>query len=347
MKLIKRHLCRLPSCYAVSSIELDGRLHYLFATDDAGSCYCIDAQTLRADRVWEEPGGTMSLVPLPGTNGEFLASQRFLPGFKSLRAEIVRVGRRDGKWKVSPWLKLPYVHRFDLLERGGAMYFLGCILSSTQEEHADWSCPGTLAAAELTSDFSAPAGLTRIASGMTRNHGYCRVERDGYTMAFTACDEGVFTVVPPEARGGLWEVRKVLDVPCSDIALCDLDGDGVDELAAIEPFHGSEYVVYKLKDGAYREIYRYPHKMGFVHAIWGGVLLDTPVFFGGCRAENKELFYLKWEDGAVREHIVELGYGPSNIHVVNEPGRPQILVANRESGECAVFTAERQEGGPG
>ena len=78
MNFEKTHLCRLPCCYAVSPLTLDGRLKYLLATDDHGPCYCIDAQTLEQETVWEETGGTMSIIPLPGTNGEFLASQRFL-----------------------------------------------------------------------------------------------------------------------------------------------------------------------------------------------------------------------------------------------------------------------------
>lgn len=340
MKLTKKHLCRLPSCYAVSALPVVGRLRYLFAADDAGACLSIDAETLATDYIWDSPGGTMSIVPLPGFDGEFLASRRFLPGFESLHAEIVRVCWRNNRWEIAPWLKLPYVHRFDILERGGVRYFLGCILSSTSGEHADWSCPGYLVAGELNDRFEAPMELIRIAEGMTHNHGYCRVEKDGFSSALTTCDEGIFEVVPPAQRDGEWIVRKLLDVPASDVAIVDLDGDGTDELAVIEPFHGNAFVVYKPIGGVYREVYRYPYAMDFVHAIWGGKLKGKPVFLCGCRAIHKELFYLEWSDGAIREHVIELGYGPSNVHVIHADTEPEILVANRESGECAVFLVD-------
>ena len=90
MEFQKEHLCHLPCCYAVSPLWQNGRLKYLLATDDIGPCYCIDAQDHTCETVWEEPGGTMSIIPLPGTNGEFLASQYFLPNFSALHARIAR-----------------------------------------------------------------------------------------------------------------------------------------------------------------------------------------------------------------------------------------------------------------
>jgi len=337
MKFAKRHLCDLSFCYAAASIQADGREKFLFATDDTGPCRCIDPETFETENVWDEPGGTMSIIPVPGTDGDFLASQNFLPGFSALHARIVRARRENGAWQVQPWLDMPYVHRFDILERDGVRYLLCCILSSTEMPQADMTCPGRLIAAELSDDFSAPAEFTVIADGMTKNHGYCRVERDGYTEAFTACDEGVFTAVPPEHRGGRWEVRKILDAHASDIAVCDIDGDGAEELAVIEPFHGSDFVVYHKTSDGYKEMYRYPEKMEFVHAAWGGMLRGEPVFLGGCRAVNKELFMLRWKNGKIQAETIETGYGPSNVAVLHGRNEDRILAANRESAEAALF----------
>ncbi|MEY8420435.1 hypothetical protein AALA83_14305 [Oscillospiraceae bacterium 44-5] len=341
MNFEKTHLCRLPCCYAVSPLTLDGRLKYLLATDDHGPCYCIDAQTLEQETVWEETGGTMSIIPLPGTNGEFLASQRFLPGFAALHARIVRMTRENGRWTERLWMELPYVHRFDLLYRGEQRYFLGCILSTTEEEQADWSKPGTLAAAPVDAGFSPPAALETIAVGMSRNHGYCRMERAGYSEAYTACDQGVFRVAPPEAPGGAWTVEQLLTIPASDVAVCDLDGDGQEELATIEPFHGSAFVIYKKLGDNYREIYRYPTPVDFLHAIWGGLLCGEPVFLAGCRDLDKELFLVRWTPEGPREEIIERGFGPSNVAVFGDEETGYILTANRQSDEGALFTVRK------
>lgn len=339
MKFKKRHLCELPHCYAVTDIEIDGKKKYVFATDDDGPCYCIDSETSEIETVWEGPGGTMSLIPLPGKNGAFLASQRFFPGFNAPDCEIVLLRYEDGKWTNEPWLKMPYVHRFDILERGGAYYLLCCTLAESKKDEQDWSKPGGLFVAELSPDFSAPAPtqLRMIANGMTRNHGYCRLEHADYTYALTACDEGVFEVVPPESRDGEWSVRRILDKMVSDIAVCDIDGDGLLELATIEPFHGSDFVVYHKTENGYEEIYRYPDKMAFVHVVWGGLLRGVPVFLGGCRAINKEMFVLSVKNGEFTDEIIESGMGPSNVKVISAEDRDLLLTANREAGECAVF----------
>ena len=212
MKFEKHSLCHIPFCYAVGAMPVGGRQTYFFATDDTGPCYAVDARTLARETVWDGPGGTMSIVPLPNEPDAFLASQNFMPGFAAAHARIVKVKRTPSGWTVTPWLKLPYVHRFDLLQRDGRWYFLACILSSTQEEHARQDCPGYLAAAPMSADFAPPAHLEVIARGMARNHGYCRVARDGYDQAYTACDQGVFRVTPPAAPGENWTVEQLLNL---------------------------------------------------------------------------------------------------------------------------------------
>lgn len=339
MKLPKQTLCALPNCYAASAVQRDGALSFLLATDAAGPCVAVNSATLQCENVWDAPGGTMSLVPLPGKNGEFLAVQRFLPGFHAENAEIVHVRRGARGWEVRPFLKLPYVHRFDVLTRGGVSYLLFCILCEEKQSEDDWSSPGCLLAAELPEDFSRPVALTRIAKGMHRNHGYLRAGAAGSEYALTACEEGVFEVTPPAQRGGAWSVRCVLERPVSDIALCDIDGDGHDELAAIEPFHGGAFRLYRNENGAWQPFYDYPAGTStFFHVAWGGRLRGVPVFLGGCRAGGKELFLLRWNNGTVVPEIIERGMGPSNVFVLHGAESDVILTANREGGEGALFT---------
>ena len=146
MKFSRMKLCRLPSCYAVASIVHDGRTKLLVAPDDAGPCYCFDALTLEREMVWEGPGGTMSLVPIPSAGGEFLAVQRFFPGFRAEQAKIVRVSPAPDSWNIEPFLRLPFVHRFDILERGGVRYLLCSTLCTARKSQDDWSSPGELMA---------------------------------------------------------------------------------------------------------------------------------------------------------------------------------------------------------
>jgi hypothetical protein len=344
MKITKHHLCDLPSCYAASHVERNGRTLLLLAPDAPGPCYAFDSVTFKRETVCPEPGGTMSLVPLPcsngplpGTNGDFLAVQSFFPGFQAQGAEIVWVRGEEKGWRAQTILKLPYVHRFDVLERGGKKYLLCCTLCTIKNDVDDWTSPGGLYVAELPDNLNEPISLTQIAGGMTRNHGYWRVKNKGHTSALTSCDQGVFEVLPPAKNGGKWTVTKVFDQPVSDIALSDIDGDGIEELAAIKPFHGNRFCIYKRLENGCSLLYQYPGNTGFLHVAWGGKLRGENVFIGGARGGLKELFLLRLENGKILSETIEAGAGPANISVVNGKDRDLILVANHESGEGAVF----------
>jgi hypothetical protein len=340
MKFTKQHLCDLPFCYAVSHIKIDGRIKILLAPDAYGPCYSIDSETFEREVVWQGPGGTMSMIALPGRNGDFLAVQRFNPGFEGQDAEIVYVRRRNDKWQSDVLFKLPYVHRFDILERNGVSYIICCTVCSKKKNVEDWSSPGTIYVAELPSDFSKPIHLIPIRDGMTRNHGYCRIENTGYASALTSCDQGVFEVSPPPEKGGTWEIHKILDEPVSDIAVCDIDGDGVKELAVIAPFHGNDFVVYRKTEGSYIRMYRYPGEFDFGHVVWGGTLRGEAVFIGGCREKDRELFLLQWKNGAIHAKIIEEGAGPSNVLVLPHEDGDLLVVANREISEGALYLVQ-------
>jgi hypothetical protein len=279
----------------------------------------------------------MSMVALPGANGEFLAVQRFFPGFQAQGAEIVWVRGGEKGWQASTLCKLPYLHRFDILERGGKRYLLCCTLCTTKNGAEDWTSPGGLYTAELPDNLNIPFSLTQIAGGMTRNHGYWRVKNNSYTSAMTSCDQGIFEVFPPAEYKGKWTVTKVFGKPASDIALADIDGDGIDELAAIEPFHGSRFCIYSRQGNGCSLLYQHPGNTDFLHVVWGGKLRGENVFIGGERGGLKELFLLRCQDGKIVSEIIETGAGPANISVVNGKDRDLILVANHESGEGAVY----------
>jgi len=343
VKFTKRHLGTIPSCYATTYLEREDGGSFVFASDAYGPCFSFDCREFARETVWEAPGGTMSIVPIPQDGGDFLAIQKFNPGFDAAGAEVVLAHKGQDGWSVRTLFTLPYVHRFDILERGGIRYLLCCTLCTTKRSPEDWSSPGKLYAAKFPEDLSKPLALTVIADGMSRNHGYCRVVRDTYSFAITSCDQGAFEILPPEQEGGAWSVRKILDGRISDIALCDIDGDGSEELAAIEPFHGTEFVVYRKVAGDYTPIYRYPKELPFCHVVWGGTLRDKPVFLMGNRGGARGLYLLYWEEGTVVTKIIEQGLGPSNIAVHHGKEEDLVAVANHEAGEAALFAVHTIE----
>ncbi|MBP6764994.1 MAG: hypothetical protein KA141_08360 [Rubrivivax sp.] len=340
MNIEKQFLITLNRCYSATHIQVDGQTRVLLATEGEGQCLAwagpgYDA----AQEVWAGPGGTMSMVPIPGTNGEFLAVQKFFKMFQWEEAKLVHVKPlADGSYAVTDVLHLPYIHRFDLVPVGERLYFIGCTLATTKESREDWSSPGKIFVGEYTGP--GPLQVQVLKDGLTQNHGFSRLEREGRVTSLVTCQQGAFEVTPPQTPGADWQVRQFMDWPISDIAAIDIDGDGELEFATIEAFHGSYYRVYKQAGGQWQKIYEHPEVSEFYHVVTGTTLAGNPVFLGGCRRGKQQLFYVHALPGTplqLQAEVIEEGVGPSNVHMLHEAGRDIIVSANREKAEAALY----------
>lgn len=83
-------------------------------------------------------------------------------------------------------------------------------------------------------DLNEPIELKLLVDALYRNHGYCRDTYEGHTCGYFGSDNGeVYRVV---LANGQFTYEKVMDDTIGEVALSDLDGDGVKELMTIEPF---------------------------------------------------------------------------------------------------------------
>lgn len=339
MKIEKIFLTKLHRCYAVNSTVIDGERKILVATEGQGAAYMYSGDDFKQSVIWEEPGGTMSMIPVPDKNGDFLAVQNFFPTFDSEKATIVWAKpEADDKWTVKTILHLPYVHRFDILTGAdGTHYFVGCTLCTSKQDRDDWSDPGKIYVGELPADLNEPIQLQVIKEGMVKHHGYSRVTWNGNMAGIATAENGVFVITPPLQKGQSWQVEQLNDIPTSDIAVGDIDGDGQDELITIEPFHGNTFVIrHKTADG-YEIVYKYPEPMEFGHVVWAGKLRGVPTVIGGQRRHAKDLFYIQYKDGQYVKTTIEDGIGPSNVAVINDKEQDIIISANREIGEAVLY----------
>ncbi|HBC2030635.1 TPA: hypothetical protein I9Z65_002115 [Clostridium perfringens] len=340
MKIEKKFLTDLHRCYATSSTVIDGDRKILIATEGEGPCFMYEGDDFKQSTVWDGPGGTMSIIPIPGKNGDFLVVQRFFPTFQSEDAEIVWGRYENGKWEIKTLFKLPYLHRFDILEANGKLYFLGAVLCNSKQFKDDWSDPGKIYVGEIPEDLNKPIELKVIKEGLTKNHGYCRAYHNGKMVGLVTSQEGVFRVTPPQSDDEEWTVEKIMDRPTSDVAVVDIDEDGEDELVTIEEFHGKHFRINKKYGDEYKIIYEYPKEMDFGHVVWGGKLRGVPTIIGGYRRCDKDLFYIQCTDKEKLEFetvVIESGVGPSNVAVLNEDDRDIIISANRELGQAALY----------
>jgi hypothetical protein len=186
-----------------------------------------------------------------------------------------------------------------------------------------------------------------LKDGLRKNHGYARLLENGAMRGLVGCEEGAFAVAPPRTPDGGWEIRQFMDWPISDISAIDIDGDGELEFATIEPFHGEYFRIYKKIDGRFRKVFEHPEVTEFYHVAVGATLAGEPVFIGGCRRGQRQLFYVRAKRKTPLELeavLIEAGVGPSNVYVVHEPGRDIIVAANREKAEAALYFVTPRQG---
>lgn len=348
MKITKKVIARLPKCYSLAPLQYQGKDHFLVAAEKVDRCLLFDLDGNLEDTVWEGPGGVMTMVQVPGTDGQFLATHKFYSPNDSKDAKIVVVTpEEDGKWQVRTLANLPHVHRFDILERNGVRYLIACTLKSGHEYQDDWSMPGKVYGAVLPDDLGGfdeghQMELEVLKDQMLKNHGYYRTEDEGQQSALISAENGIFQFIPPENADGSWEIIPLLDTAASDAVLIDLDGDGEKELAVLAPFHGDEISVYKKQNGKFCKVYEYGEPVEFTHAIFGGMLCKTPAVVVGHRKGKRNLMAFTWnnDNGSYEVQVIDEDCGPANVLKYHYAGADILVSANRETDEVAMYRIE-------
>lgn len=347
MRAEKKVISNLTKCYSIAPLHYNKQDYFLVAAEKTDRCILFDLEGNEIDTVWEQPGGVMSMVQVPGSDGVFLATHRFYSPNDSKEAAIVlvRPPKKDGaEWNVHTLVRLPHVHRFDIVERSGIYYLIACALKSGHEYKDDWTSPGKVYAAVLPEDMEAlnedkPLELKVIKDQMLKNHGYYRIREDNYDTSVISAENGVFRFIPPEKPGGEWTIETLLDTPASDAVLVDMDGDGEKELAVIAPFHGEHILIYKERHGKFECVYSYEKPAEFCHAIYGGPLCGENALVVGHRKGNRDLLKFSYDkaEKTYRCEVIDHDCGPANVWHFVRDGKDVLVSANRETDEVAMY----------
>lgn len=347
MKALKTKIDTLAKCYAVSPLTVDGKERIIVAAEKTDACNLYSLTGEKISQIWDGPGGTMSIVPLKGEDGAFLATQKFYSPNDGAASYIVYVKPLDiakGEWLVKKILELPFLHRFDVIERGGVKYLFLCTIKSDHKFRDDWSSPGKVLVGVLPenlegnlseSDFK----ISLLKDGLTKNHGYTKDVENGIERAVVSSDNGIFIFTPPENEGGKWEEKKIVEEAASDAIFSDIAGDGNKHLLAISPFHGDNIFIYEKRGGKYEKVYEYPEPAEFSHAITEGEVKGKRYIFIAHRKGKRRLLAFSFDKEA-QKHTVEIldeDAGGANAVLFKRDGKDILAVTNREIDEIALY----------
>ena len=89
MKVEKKVISNLNKCYAMAELNYKGEHCFLVAAEKQDPCYLFAEDGTKLETVWTKPGGVMTMVQVPGSDGQFLATHKFYSPNDSLDARIV------------------------------------------------------------------------------------------------------------------------------------------------------------------------------------------------------------------------------------------------------------------
>lgn len=328
----------LDSCYAVSRICLEDYDYLLVASETENACFAYDLNhNLEKTVVWDSVGGTMSIIQIPGTM-DFLATQRFYPGFNAKECRIVYGKFTQGEWVIQPVMNFPYLHRFDLIEgKDGRTLFVGCTIANSKTFVEDWSDKGKVFTGVFDKESLWLEELKALPLRLLKNHGYYDVKEEGYSL-ITAV-EGIFKLSYPDwTQSKDWELDLLFNEETSDVTQIDINGDGKKENLIIQGFHGDKLRI--LSDDFKKELYRYSEETPFGHSIWSGKLLGKPHYIFGWRADKANLISLTFEDGQFVEKLLDANSASSNCLAFEKNNEAFVFSANNGRNEVKLYKLE-------
>lgn len=344
MKYEKQVLATMNKCYSIAQFDSADTQGFLVATEKEGPCLLFDLDGNLLERVWEGPGGVMTMVQVPGRTDQFLSTQEFYsPNCGADDARIVICTRKaKDEWEVTKLCDLPYVHRFGILKaEDGSYHLIACTIKSACEYKEDWRFPGVTYVAPLPVDRLEEVAaegfeLQVLLKDQLKNHGFYTSPNRDFCLVTT--DEAVFKMTPPSTPEAEWKVETLLQKAVSDACLVDFRQNGRPELLTMSDFHGSELAIYSMDEaGTYQQVYLHDEELPFLHAIWSGELQGSPCAVIGHRKGDRKLLRVFFADGRYQTETIDESFGPANAWVYQHNGVDHIVSANRETDELALY----------
>lgn len=344
MEFTKRRLSSADMGYFITHLNILGQDRIIAAPEANGPAVVFTPPGYEAHILAPEPGGCMGFAPLPGRDDAILMITEFYPIFKAKKSGIHLFQAVDGlnqPWQGKRIIDLPFVHRMCVVGNGTDHFLVAASVCGGKDFQDDWSRPGKTYVAQVPDNIEGPWKLEPVMEGIHRNHGMQVGSFAGQACVFIAGDEGLFALHIPRPGLSEWKTTHILDYPISELYPADLDHDGEDEIAVIEPFHGNAMSVYKNSKGTWTKVYS--AELAFGHGLWAGRLGGENVVIAGNRANTKNLACFRvvsTDPFDMEESVVDAGSGTTNMAVLDTPDGKALVTSNPGHEEYAIYFAE-------
>lgn len=335
--LEKKILIDLEYVYTANIFPFDNQLCVVAGSETEFPSYIKVFNQPGTTRIASAPGGTMSLVPVPGSQNHLVSVMGLFPPFIGFDAGIFLHSKKDGNWATRNVIQLPFAHRCEFLTLDGVNHLFVASCSKYKENPEDWKLAGEVYGVVVGTPDSCDWSPTLIINNLYRNHGMTKSVINGAEWLCVSGTEGIFAIRPNSS--GNYDVTQLFDREVSEFYYSDLDGDGVDELVTIEGFHGNTLNVYRKARDKWENIHT--SALSFGHGLTVGKFHGESAIVAGSRRDSEALELHKVFDltkGDIRKFIIEEGVAPTQTRLFNHGGTDYILSANQKKHEVAVYS---------
>ena len=365
MNVSKKNIFSMSMPYAVSTVRLEGRDQVIAATEDYGKMVVMSPPEWTARELLPGPGGCMSIAQ-PEESEDIYTIFGCFPGYKFAGAGVYRIapdsqarpgnaGRsefaaawdpsrgapetiRGTSYQAQRIFPLPFAHRICFVKRGGVQYLIAANLAEHKENPTDWSRPGTVYAVRLPASPDNEAWKpVPIFENLYKNHCMFVGMLHGRKVFMVGGVQGLFSY-DLDAPGAEWKRELVLEGEISEVVVFDIDGDGVDELVTIEPFHGNRLYVYRRQGSGWKR--EAELQIAFGHGVWGGTIAGKRALIVGNRAGTNNLDIVIPHTGTkltLERRVLAEGVGPANVAVVEHEGTTWIVATNQAESSVTAY----------
>lgn len=333
----KIKLLDMPDIYTANAFSFGDELCIGLGPEKLGNPYMVAYPSLSKTVAGVSPGGMMSFIPVPGRTDMLVSVMGLFPPFRGKDAGIYRHSRLGNIWEVKKVMHLPFAHRCEILYKKRVNYLFASTVSKHKQEPGDWSEAGEVFLTVLTDPFQSVWQAEKIMGNIFRNHGMLKTILHGEEVVCVSGTEGIFSLCP-EGNGTELRITRIFDKEVSEFTFIDIDGDGLDELVSIEPFHGNFLNIYKQSSIGWERIY--DASLSFGHGLSSGRLAGKPAVVVGNRdgEADLELFcFAGNKSGGFNRICVEKETGTTQTQIFHYGDKDYILSANQLKGEAALY----------